>query len=281
MTLSSVPPIRVHPSGRGRTLTNIALIAVTVFFALPFLWIVAAAFDQSPRNYIPWPNKPSLDNFRYLFDERHVGRALRNSLIVAGSSMVLSTFFASLAGFGLSRLQFRRKSTLAYAILLLYALPLAATMVAIYDLADRLNLIDTYRGLILTHSAVVLPFLTWLMKGFYDSLPLHLDEAAWIDGRSTLRGWWDILLPLSKTGVAITAGFAFVAAWSEVLLVIILVTKADLATLPLQFFFAAEDRGDVQVTAALGVLYLGPVLALFLLLRRWMVRSLITSTRGL
>jgi len=277
------PPPMARPrySNRARWLTNIGLVAVTVFFAAPFLWIVAAAFDNDPGKFVPWPNQPTLDNFRYLFDERDVGRALRNSLFVSVTAMILATILASLAGFALSRLRFRYKTYSVYAILLLYAIPIAATMVAIYDLADRLDLIDTFRGLILAQTAIILPFLIWLMKGFYDGLPRYLDEAAAMDGRSTWRAWFDILLPLSKTGLAITAGFAFTAAWSEVLLVIILITQADKATLPLQFFFSASGRGDAQVTAALGVLYLAPVLLLFLVLRRWMVRSLISSTRGL
>jgi ABC-type glycerol-3-phosphate transport system permease component len=275
------PMAKERYSARTRWLTNLALVLVTVVFVLPFLWIFAAAFDNDPGKFVPWPNEPTFDNFRYLWNERDVGHALRNSLFVSVTVMVLATFLASLAGFSLSRLRFRHKTYAVYAILLLYAIPLAATMVAIYDLADRLNLIDTYVGLILAQTAIVLPFLIWLMKGFYDGLPRYLDEAAAIDGRSTWRAWFDILLPLSKTGLAITAGFAFTAAWSEVLLVIILITQADKATLPLQFFFAAEGRGSAQVTAALGVLYLAPVVILFLILRRWMVRSLITSTRGL
>lgn len=276
------PPIaKERYSEKARWLTNIALILITVVFALPFLWIFAAAFDNDPGKFVPWPNEPTFDNFRYLWNERDVGLALRNSLVVSISVMILATILASLAGFALSRLRFRHKTYAVYAILLLYAIPLAATMVAIYDLADRLDLIDAYTGLILAQTAVVLPFLIWLMTGFYDSLPRYLDEAAAIDGRSTWRAWIDILLPLSKTGLAITAGLAFTAAWSEVLLVIILITQAEKATLPLQFFYAAEGRGGAQITAALGVLYLLPVVILFLILRRWMVRSLITSTRGL
>ena len=280
-TQTPPPMAKARYSSRARWLTNIGLIVVTLFFALPFFWIVAAAFDNNPGKFVPWPNEPTLDNFRYLFEEREVGHALRNSLFVAVTAMILATVLASLAGFALSRLRFRHKTYAVYAVLLLYAIPIAATMVAIYDLADRLDLIDTFRGLILAQTAIILPFLIWLMKGFYDGLPRYLDEAAAIDGRSTWRAWFEILLPLSKTGLAITAGFAFTAAWSEVLLVIILITQADKATLPLQFFFSASGRGDAQVTAALGVLYLAPVLLLFLILRRWMVRSLISSTRGL
>lgn len=261
--------------------TSIALLALIVFFGAPFLWIVGSAFDRAPVDNLPWPNEPSLDNFRYLFDEREIGTALRNSLIVAGSSMVCAVASASLAGYGLSRLRFRGKELVVYGVILLYTFPLAVTMVAIYDLAGRLDLIDTYRGLILTHTAITLPFLIWLMKGFYDAVPRSLDEAAALDGRSTLGTWWDILLPLTLPGIAVAAGLAFTAAWSEVLLVLIMVTRADLATVSLQFFYGAEGGGEPEVTAALALLYLLPVLLLFLGLRRLMVRSLISTVRDL
>ena len=95
-----------------------------------------SAFDGDAGKYVPWPNEPTLDNFRFLFEERDVGRALRNSLFVSVTAMVLATVLASLAGFALSRLRFRHKTYAVYAVLLLYAIPIAATMVAIYDLAD-------------------------------------------------------------------------------------------------------------------------------------------------
>jgi multiple sugar transport system permease protein len=275
------PMAKERYSTRARWLTNIALILVTAFFGLPFLWIFASAFDKGRGKYVPWPSEPSFENFQALWDDAGIRSALKNSLLISLTVMILATVLASLAGFALSRLRFRQKTNTVYAVLLLYAIPIAATMVAIYDLADRLDLIDTYRGLILAQTAIVLPFLIWLNKGFYDGLPRYLDEAAAIDGRSTWRAWYDILLPLSKTGLAITAGFAFTAAWSEVLLVSILISQADKTTLAFQFFSSAQRFSDAQVTAALGVLYLVPVVILFLILRRWMVRSLITSTRGL
>lgn len=276
------PPIaKERYSSRTRWLTNLALILVTFFFGAPFLWIIASAFDKGKTKYLPWPSQPTFDNFRALWEDESIRTALKNSLFISLTVMVLATVLASLAGFALSRLRFRQKTNVVYAVLLLYAIPIAATMVAIYDLANRLDLIDTYRGIIIAQTAIVLPFLIWLNKGFYDGLPRYLDEAAAIDGRSTWRSWFDILLPLSKTGLAITAGFAFTAAWSEVLLVSILIYKADKTTLAYQFFSAAQKFSNTQVTAALGVLYLLPVVILFLILRRWMVRSLITSTRGL
>lgn len=262
----------------ARLAMNVALAGVIVFFGAPFLWVLASAFDGAPVDRLPWPQQPTLDNFRVLFDDQHIRSGLQNSLVVAASCTVFGTLLAALAGFGLSRLQFRYKSELVYAVLLLYAMPLAVTMVAVNDLANRLDLINTYRGLVIAETAFMLPFLTWLMKGFYDAVPRYLDEAAWLDGGSIVRGWWQVLTPVAKPGLVITAGLAFVIAWSDVLLMVILVTDQDMTTLSQQFFSTAE-RSNGTATAALGVLYIAPVLAVFLLLRGVMVRNL-DSTAG-
>ena len=271
---------RSRDSTGMRVLMNAVLLLVAFFFGAPFLWIVAASFDADPGKAVPWPNEFTMANYRYLFDEQETGRALLNSLLVAGSAMVLGTFLAALAGFGLSRIEFRGKGLVTYGIIVLYTLPLAATMVAIYDLAGRLDLIDTYRGLILAETAIMLPFLVWLMKQFYDAVPRYLDEAARLDGRSVFQFWREVASPVARTGIALTAALAFMTAWAEVLLVIILISDADKATLPLQFFFAADGGGSIETTAALAVLYLLPVLVVFLIARKFIVRSLVSTTRG-
>lgn len=258
-----------------------ALLVVIVVFGAPFLWIAAAALDRAEVTRWPWPSDPSFDNFRALFAERNAGRALRNSIIVAGLTMTLATFSAALAGYGLSRLTFRRKSIFAYAILLLQSIPLAVTMVPIYDLAVRLDLQDTYRGLILIETAIALPLLVWLMKGFCDAVPRDTEEAAWLDGASTFRTFWQVVLPQTYAGIAVVAGFAFASAWAEVLMVVILVTDIARETLPFQFFYAAEGGGETQLTAALGILYILPVLLLFLALRRLMIRGLVEGSQGM
>lgn len=258
-----------------------ALLIVAAAFGLPFLWMVAEALDAAPSRTLPWPREATLTHFRALFSDLDAGTALRNSLIVSLSTMVVATVTAALAGYGLSRLRYRRKTWLAYAVLLLQTIPLAAMMVPIYDLAFRLHLRNTYQGLILTHAAMSLPLLVWLMKGFTDAVPRTMEEAAWVNGASELRAWFDVVLPATLPGVAVVAGFAFANAWSEVLLVVLLITETGRETLPIKFFYAAESASDSHVTAALGVLYVLPVLLLFLGLRRLMIRGLVESTQGL
>ncbi len=279
MTASTLRP---RSRGRDRHIamaigTHVALLLVIVVFAAPFLLSVATSLDAARRTTWPWPNEPTLEHYRLLFEERHVGTALKNSLIVSGSTTLLAVPIAGLAGYGLSRLKFRRKVWIAYGILLLTAIPISATMVPIYDLAKRLELFDSYKGLVASHLAIVLPLLVWLMKGYHDAIPLAQEEAAWTDGASVFRAWRDVVFPQTLAGLAVVAGFAFANAWAEVVMVVILIGDNAKATLPFHFFYEATESGG-QVTAALGVLYVVPVLLVFLALRRVMIRGVVDAT---
>ena len=187
--------------------------------------------------------QPTLDNFVQIFDKYAFATALGNSIFVAVATMILVVFTVSLAGYSLSRLDLRRKDWITYAVLLLQTMPLSATMVPIYGLAKQLGLRNSYLGLILIHAAIELPFLVWLMKGFFDSIPRHLEEVAWLDGRTRLRALVEIVLPLAKPGLGIAAGLSFLSAWAEVLMVVILIDQEDLKTVPLAFYEAMRTQG--------------------------------------
>jgi multiple sugar transport system permease protein len=261
-------------------------VVITVFFLAPFVWLVTAAFDAQAQAYIRFPSQPTLANFVNIFDKYAFATALGNSVFVAVSTMLLTVLIVSLAGYSLSRIQLRRKAWITYGILLLQTMPLSATMVPIYGLARELGLRNSYLGLILVHSAIELPFLVWLMKGFFDSVPRHLEEAAWLDGRGKLRALFEIVLPVARPGIAVAAGLSFLSAWAEVLMVLILVDQQSMKTIPLAFYETFRTAGgytEVQygLVAAMGVLYVLPVMAVFFATRRLMVRGLMSSTRGL
>lgn len=267
-------------------LIHLIFLIIATFFLVPFLWLFSAAFDGQAAAYLRWPRQPTLNNFIYLFQELDFTVAIANSLFVATSTMLLTVVTVSLAGYSMSRLDFRYKSWLTYTVLLLQTLPLSATMVPIYGLARQLGLRNSYLGLVLIHSAIELPFLIWLMKGFFDSVPRHLEEAAWLDGRSKLRALFEIVLPVAKPGIAVAAGLSFLSAWAEVLMVIILIDQQSKKTVPLVFYEAFRTAGGYtevryDLIAAMGVLYLLPVMVLFFTTRRFMVRGLMGSTRGL
>ena len=272
--------------GRGRAgrasaaesaIIHLALLATILVFGAPFLWVIAAAFDAGAGSYVPWPSAPTLANFADLFRTLGFGRALRASLIVATATAALAVLAASLAGYGLSRLTWRGREGLAAGLLLLQTMPLAATMVPIYDLARRLGLRNSYLGLVLAHAAIALPVLIWLMKGFFDAVPPEIEEAAWLDGASRGRAWLGVLLPVARTGVGVAAGLAFLSAWAEVLLVLVLVDPdAGKETVALAFYRTYQRAGPLsdvryEVVAAMGILYVLPVLALLLGTRRFLL----------
>jgi multiple sugar transport system permease protein len=282
------PPMRpkARPGAVEWIAVHLIFLVVCAFFLVPFLWLLSAAFDARASAYIQLPVQPTLDNFVKIFTEHDFARVLANSIFVAVATMILVVFAVSLAGYSLSRIELRRKDWITYAVLLLQTMPISATMVPIYGLARQLGLRNSYLGLILIHAAIELPFLIWLMKGFFDSIPRHLEEAAWLDGRSRFRALIEIVLPLARPGLGIAAGLAFLAAWAEVLMVVILIDQDSLKTVPLAFYEAMRTQGgytEVQygVIAAMAVIYLLPVMAVFFAARRLMVRGLMSSTRGL
>lgn len=288
--VQTIVPPRVRPLGAGSrlewVLMHIAFVVITVFFLAPFVWLFTAAFDGDAKAYIRFPSQPTLDNFVQIFNKYAFATALGNSVFVAVSTMLLTVAVVALAGYSLSRIELRQKAWITYGILLLQTMPLSATMVPIYGLARELGLRNSYLGLILVHSAIELPFLVWLMKGFFDSVPRHLEEAAWLDGRGKLRALFEIVLPVARPGIAVAAGLSFLSAWAEVLMVLILVDQQNMKTIPLAFYETFRTAGgynEVQygLIAAMGVLYVLPVMAVFFATRRLMVRGLMNSTRGL
>ncbi len=265
---------------------HVIFIAIAIFFLAPFIWMFLAAFEPHAEPFISWPKAVTFNNFTYIFRELDFARNLWNSIFVSVTSMIVTTFTVALAGYSLSRIEFKQKNWASYSILLLQTMPLSATMVPIYSLARQLGLRNSYFGLILVSVALDLPFLMWLMKGFFDAVPQSLEEAAWIDGRSKLRAWFEIVLPSARPGLAVVAGLSFLGAWAEVMLVLILIDSPSKTTVPLAFYKTMMNRGGYtevryELIAAMGVLYVIPVLAIFFATRKVMASGLASSTKGI
>ncbi|MGI8405202.1 MAG: carbohydrate ABC transporter permease [Thermomicrobiales bacterium] len=288
--LASIPNQYRRPRKKIRWVEAIVIhvifIAIAIFFLAPFIWMFLAAFEPHAEPFISWPKAVTLNNFTYIFRELDFARNLWNSIFVSVTSMIVTTFTVALAGYSLSRIEFKQKNWASYSILLLQTMPLSATMVPIYSLARQLGLRNSYFGLILVSVALDLPFLMWLMKGFFDAVPRSLEEAAWIDGRSKLRAWFEIVLPSARPGLAVVAGLSFLGAWAEVMLVLILIDSPSKTTVPLAFYKTMMNRGGYtevryELIAAMGVLYVIPVLAIFFATRKVMASGLASSTKGI
>ncbi len=267
-------------------LVYIVFAILIIFFLVPFVWLVLASFNPQATAFLSIPKQFTLANFNEIFTQYDFAVPIRNSLIVATATMILSVLTVSLASYSLSRWDMRGKTAVMYGILLLQTMPVSATMVPIYGMARTLGLRNSYLGLILVHTTIEMPFLIWVMKGFFDTVPRQLEEAAWLDGRSQVRALFEIILPVARTGMAVVAGLSFLASWSEVLMVLILIDKPDMATIPLAFYQAFRTQGGYveiryEVVAAMAFLYLIPVMLLFLATRRILVRGVFGGMRGL
>ena len=260
----------------------LVLVVVGLFFLIPFAWPIFASINPSATLAVAWPAHPSLANFISIITTGLVLRPFSNSLIMAVSTMILVVIFAGLAAYPLSRYSFRGKSTLMYAILFTSALPVLALITPLYAMYTVLNLVDTLQGVILFFVASALPFSIWLMKNFLDSVPFELEEAAWIDGASTLTAFWYILLPLAAPGIAVVGVWSFLGAWTNFFIPLIILQNQDLmpASVHIYTFFGAYGQVNYGQLAAYAMLYALPAVALYTLVSRFFVKGISGGLKG-
>jgi len=217
----------------------------------------------------------SLDAFAGVFRRRPVLTWILNSALVAIGSTLVSLVIAALAGYSLSRWQTRAQKVAGAALLLTKMLPGSLIVVPFFVMFTTAHLIDTRAALVAANVAVGVPFATWMMKGFFDTLPRELEQAAAIDGCTPLQALWYVILPLARPGLAACAIYLAIVAWSEFVFARTLVTRAELWTVTVGLqSFVGEYLVDWPALMAAGVVSLAPMLVLFLLLEPFLVSGL-------
>lgn len=210
-------------------------------------------------------------------------RHIRNSAIAATGSTILAVILGSMAGYGLSRFHYRWRffgwtnDSIAFWIISQRFLPPAVFIVPYSLLYANLHLIDTWRGMILIYTVFNLPFTTWIMRDFFDNLPIDLEESAMVDGATRWRAFLRIVLPLSAPGLVSVSILAFIFAWNEYLYALML-TNFDAITLPVLIVGQNTARGvEWWYIAALSTISIAPVMIMGLLLQRFVVRGLVAG----
>lgn len=257
----------------------VILVLLGLFFFLPFLWVLLSSINPAASLSVEVPAHPTLENFHHILVTGLVAQPFKNSFILAASTMVLTVVLSGLAAYPLSRYQFRFKSALMYSILFISALPVLAFITPLYALYVALDpilhLIDTFQGVILFLVASALPFNIWLMKNFLDSVSVELEEAAWVDGASTLTGLFRVVLPLSAPGIAVVGVLSFVGAWANFFIPFIIFQNPDNVPASVNIFSFFGSYGSVtygQLTAY-ALLYALPVLVLYIAVSRFFVKG--------
>jgi len=258
------------------------LLAIGLFFITPFSWLLAASFTNNANLGTVWFSHISLDNFRYIFDSGYA-KGFKNSIVLGVSNMVLVIVLSCGAGYSLSRYHFRFKKTLMLLILFCTGLPVLALIFPLYAMYVQIGLIDSTPGILFFFVASSLPFNIWLMKNFLDSVSVELEEAAWVDGCSTLGSFVRIVLPLSAPGIAVVGILSFIGAYTNFFVPFILYTSADKfpASVQLFSFFGSYGQVNYGQIAAYAMLYTLPAVALYLFVSRIFVKGInIGGTKG-
>jgi arabinogalactan oligomer/maltooligosaccharide transport system permease protein len=255
-------------------------LAVFAFFALyPIVQIVTVALRPGDQllstSLSPIPKGATLANFRILLTETPFLRWLGNSALIALTVTMTGVALASTAGYALSRFRFIGRSSMLNGLLVTQMFPATMLLLPLYLILIKLSLINSYLGVIIIYAATALPFCIWQLKGYYDTIPQSLEEAAGIDGCSRWQSFYLIVLPLAKPAMVITALFSFMTAWNEYVVAALILQDVDLFTLPIGLKMFQSNRSTQWGLYAAGALLVSiPVVLLFLILSRYLVSGL-------
>lgn len=259
------------PSRRSlRTVSNGVLLLVGVAFALPLVWLVLASVDERATLSIKLPDAVSLQNFVEVMTPEKAFIPLLNSLILSAGCAIITVVVAVLAAYPLSRYRMRINKPFLYGVLFGTCLPITAMMVPVYSLFVAFNLIDSMGGTILFLAATSLPMAIYMTKSFMDSVPVTLEEAAWMDGASMMTTLTRIVVPLMRPGLAVVFIFVFIGAWGNFFVPFVLLLSPDKLPAAVSIFAFFGQYGSVAYgqLAAFSLLYSVPVITLYVLVSR-------------
>ena len=264
---------------RGAVIAYLLLVLVCLYNIAPFVWMVFTSLKTDKEAYaIPptfWPQEPTSEAYVQVLLWTNFPRYFLNSTIISLGTALLSTLIGSLAGYGFSRFVFRGRATLIGIILASQMLPGVLLVGPYFKMLAKLGLYNTYPGLILAFTTITLPFSTWMLKGFIDTVPEELDQAALVDGCTRLGAYYKVVMPVIAPGMVATMIFAFLLAWGDLLWVLVLTSGENMATVTLglsrlvtQFRIIWPQLMAGSVVGAL------PPIILYLFLQNYLVEGL-------
>jgi multiple sugar transport system permease protein len=270
--------------GRTRTrklgtliLVYAIMIAVAAIVIFPIYWMFTISLKIPREIYrLPslFPENPTWDNYRELIEEKGYLTNIRNSIIVASSVTVVSLLISSFAAYSMVRFRYRFRGLVGRIILLTYLTPGSLLFIPLSIIIARLHLGNSLYGLVIIYLTFSIPLSTWLLSGYFRSVPADLEEQAMVDGTSQLGALFRILIPLSLPGLAAVGIFTFTAAWNELLFALIFITSEDKRTVPLglQYLITGDVLlwGPIMAGATLAAI---PVMVLYFLAQRFMVQG--------
>ena len=266
----------------GRIVYYFFVVLLLFLILFPFIWLVISSF-KFEKDIISWPPRLfaddyTLDNYIKVFKQIPMWNYIKNTVIFAGGVTIISVFLDSLAGYALSRMEFRGKNILYYGVLLTMMIPFQVYMIPLFLEISAMNLIDTYTGLILPRTTSA--FGIFMMRSFFINLPKDLEEAARIDGLNEFQIFYKIMLPLIKPAMLSLGMFTLMNSWNDLLYPLMLTTTSDMRTLPAGLaLFTGQHISFYGPVMAGAVVAMLPLLILYIFLQKYFVQG--TATAGL
>ncbi|HRT84590.1 MAG TPA: carbohydrate ABC transporter permease, partial [Bacteroidales bacterium] len=201
----------------GKIIRRILLIIFCLFSIFPCIWMIIISLKERIYTYDPskWLFPPTLENYVKVFRERNLGPYFFNSIIVSALNCLISVILGSITAYGLARYKFKRSETTAFFLLAIRMLPPMGIVIPFFVIATLLRITDTRLILIICYMIFNIPFATWMMRGFFEDIPREIEEAAKVDGCSTLQTLRKVVVPLAMPGLVATSIFCVINAWNE------------------------------------------------------------------
>lgn len=265
-----------------KVLSYIILALLLIWTLSPFYWMAITSFKPNKEMYTAeptlWPTQFVLDHYREIFVSKGFPLLLRNSSIIAAVTTSASIVFGTLAAYALTRLSFRGRRVAGLGLILSYLVPTSVLFIPLFALLHTIGLNNTLQGLILADLTLTIPFCTWLLVGYFQSIPRELEEAALVDGCTRVSALLRIVLPLSAPAVAVVALFSFTLAWNEFLYAVVFTHSRE--TMPLTAGLANMRAEDIffwgQMMAMSLMMALPPVI-LYFVAQRWIIGGLVVG----
>ncbi len=247
--------------------------------AFPMLRIIMVSLKPGDRLFSTelefFPPDATIANYIAVFTDTGFFTWLFNSLIITVLTAGLGVTLAATAAYALSRYRFPLRGPMLIFLMATQMIPVVVLLLPLYFMLKKLNMIDSYAGVIVAYSVTTLPFCIWLLKGYFDTIPRSLEEAAQVDGLTEIGSFWKIVLPLSTPSLAIAMLYSITQAWNEYIVARVILQSSELYTWPLGLF---ELQGDFSAKwgmfAAASVAVSVPVICVFLYSSKWLLSGL-------
>ncbi len=246
--------------------------------SFPFFWMASTSFKPpsevfaQPPSFIP--HQVTWDNFKRLFTSTHFLIYFRNSILVSGCTVLLTMMVSAIGAYSLTRYQYPGREKIAGLILCTYMFAPIMIVIPFFILAKKIGIENTHFALVLAFTSFCLPFTLWLMRAFFKTIPIQLEEAALVDGADRIRAVIHVVLPLALPGIIATSIFTFILAWNDYIFTRILITSDELKTLPVGvqdlFHSALIDWGLIM---SAGMMITIPALLFFVTIQRYLIRG--------